>query len=86
MPDALDNLINISYIRQLAHEAGATKVEGRDEKVRIDIYTDIKFDVNKLGSLMAESEGRLKLKSGKDTSFEYRFGDGVHNINAEDKI
>jgi len=86
MPDALDNLINISYIRQLAHEAGATKVEGRDEKVRIDIYTDIKFDVNKLGSLMAESEGRLKLKSGKDTSFEYRFGDGVHKIKAEDKI
>ena len=86
MPDALDNLINISYIRQLAHEAGATKVESRDEKARIDIYTDIKFDVNKLGSLMAESEGRLKLKSGKDTSFEYRFGDGVHKIKAEDKI
>jgi TRCF domain len=86
MPDALDNLINISYIRQLAHEAGATKVESRDEKARIDIYTDIKFDVNKLGSLMAESEGRLKLKSGKDTSFEYRFGDGVHKTKAEDKI
>ena len=86
MPDALDNLINISYIRQLAHKAGATKVAGRDEKARIDIYTDIKFDVNKLGSLMADSEGRLKLKSGKDTSFEYRFGDGVHKIKAEDKI
>jgi len=86
MPDALDNLINISYIRQLAHEAGATKVESRDEKARIDIYTDIKFDVNKLGSLMADSEGRLKLKSGKDTSFEYRFGDGVHKTKAEDKI
>ena len=86
MPDALDNLINISYIRQLAHEAGATKVESRDEKARIDIYTDIRFDVNKLGGLMSESEGRLKLKSGKDTSFEYRFGDGIHKIKAEDKI
>ena len=86
MPDALDNLINISYIRQLAHEAGATKVESRDEKARIDIYTDIRFDVNKLGGLMSESEGRLKLKSGKDTCFEYRFGDGVHKTKAEDKI
>ena len=86
MPDALDNLINISYIRQLAHEAGATKVAGRDEKARIDIYTDIRFDVNKLGGLISESEGRLKLKSGKDTCFEYRFGDGVHKTKAEDKI
>ena len=86
MPDALDNLINISYIRQLAHEAGATKVESRDEKARIDIYTDIRFDVNKLGGLMSESEGRLKLKSGKDTCFEYRFGDGVHKTKAEEKI
>ena len=86
MPVALDNLINISYIRQLAHEAGATKVESRDEKARIDIYTDIRFDVNKLGGLMSESEGRLKLKSGKDTCFEYRFGDGVHKTKAEEKI
>ena len=53
---------------------------------RIDIYTDIRFDVNKLGGLMSESEGRLKLKSGKDTCFEYRFGDGVHKTKAEEKI
>ena len=35
---------------------------------------------------MADDEGRLRLRSGKETYFEYKFGDGTHKTKAEDKI
>ena len=86
MPDAMDNLVNISYIRQLAREAGATKVESRGETAKFIIYKDTKFDMNKLGELIAANEGKLKLKSGKETCFHYKFGEGLEKLKAEEKI
>ena len=35
---------------------------------------------------MADHEGRLRLRSGKETYFEYKFGDGTRKTKAEDKI
>ena len=86
MPLAVDNLVNISFIRQMAHEIGTTKVECKGETARFSIYNEVKFDIDKISEVMADHEGRLRLRSGKETYFEYKFGDGTHKTKAEDKI
>ena len=86
MPVAVDNLVNISFIRQMAHEIGATKVECKGEVARLSIYNEVKFDIDKVSEVLANNEGRLRLRSGKETYFEYKFGDGTRKTKAEDKI
>ena len=86
MPAAVDNLVNISFIRQMAHEIGTTRVECKGEIARFSIYNEVKFDIDKISEVMAKNEGKLRLRSGKETYFEYKFGDGIHKTKAEDKI
>lgn len=86
MPVAVDSLVNISFIRQLAHEIGTTRVECGEKAARFYIYPDISFDVDKISEAIAESEGRLKLRTGKETYLEYRFGDGKTKTGAEERI
>ena len=86
MPDALDNLINISFIRELAHEAGITAVDCGEFTAKFFVYSDVKLDTDKVGEVIAGNEGKIKVRTGKETYFEYKFGDGVHKIKTEEKI
>ena len=86
MPDALDNLINISFIRELAHKAGITAVDCGEFTAKFFVYSDVKLDTDKVGEVIAGNEGKIKVRTGKETYFEYKFGDGVHKIKTEEKI
>lgn len=76
MPLEVDNLINISVIRQLAQTILALRVECKAETVRIYIQDDV-FDLNKLGDVLNSYTERLKLKSVKETYFEYKLDKGI---------
>ena len=84
MPAEVDNLVNISFIRKLAQEAGVTAVECENETVKILLYNDIKLIPERVGEVLAKNEGRIKLRTGKETYYEYKFG--THKLRAEEKI
>lgn len=67
----VDNLVNISYIREIAHKFFASRVSCKDGIVKIQIYKEAKFDVDKIGNLISQYEGGLKLRLGKEDYFEY---------------
>ena len=86
MPEAVDNLINISFIRKLAHEAGVTRVECVDEMAKILVYNEVKLLPDKVGEVIAGYEDKIKFRTGKETCYEYKFGDRTHKTKAEEKI
>ena len=86
MPDEVDNLVNISFIRKLAKEAGATMVECMEKMVKISLYNEIKLRPEKVGEVLSNNEGRIKFRTGRETYYEYKFGDGIHRLKPEEKI
>lgn len=76
MPAEVDNLINISVIRQLARKISSTKVECKNEIVKVYFRENV-FDVDKLGEVLSFYGGRLKLKGGNESFFEYLFEKGI---------
>ena len=86
MPDEVDNLVNISFIRKLAKEAGATTVECMEKMVKISLYSEIKLRPEKVGEVLSNNEGRIKFRTGRETYYEYKFGDGIHRLKPEEKI
>ena len=86
MPDEVDNLVNISFIRKLAKEAGATTVECMEKMVKISLYNEIKLRPEKVGEVLSNNEGRIKFRTGRETYYEYKFGDGIHRLKPEEKI
>ena len=86
MPTEVNNLVDISFIRHLAHKAGVTRVDCKGETVKITLYNEIKLDIDKVGGFIEKNMGKIKMRTGKETYFEYKFGDGLHKTKVEEKL
>ena len=86
MPSEVNNLIDISFIRHLAHEAGVTRVDCKGETVKIILYNEVKPDIDKVGEFIENNKGQVKMRTGKETYFEYKFGNGLNKTKMEEKL
>lgn len=71
LPETLDFLIEISFIRYLAHEAFANSLILSEREIKLFMYEGAKLQTKNLPAFLEKENGRLKLKCGKRNVFQY---------------
>ncbi len=63
IPRAVNNLIDVAYIKAIAHKIGATNVKQVKNKVLIYFKPEASVNTEKLMKLISESRGRIMYTS-----------------------
>ena len=71
MPHAVNNLLNIAYLKSVAHEAYVTKMVHKGKKVRMMMYAQAPLDVTKIPALLESYKGALTMERGTTPTFIY---------------
>lgn len=71
LPETVDSLIDISYIRYLAHEAFCTNLLLANNEVKLFMNEKARLHTKNLPGFMESYEGKLSLKCGKPNVFRY---------------
>ncbi|MEG1458065.1 MAG: transcription-repair coupling factor [Acetivibrio sp.] len=71
MPSSVNNLLNIAYIKTLAHQAELISVLHRGYEVKFFLYQQAKIDINKIPKLLEEYTGGLKFIHESSPYFVY---------------
>ncbi|MDO5519212.1 MAG: transcription-repair coupling factor [bacterium] len=71
MPSAVNNLLNIAYLKSVAHEAYVTKLDHKGKKVRMTMYAQAPLDVTKIPGLLESYKGALTMEKGTVPTFVY---------------
>ena len=74
IPASVDNLVNVSYLRFIAHQSFITDVVLTGGLATITMYAKAQVDTSKIPPMLASYGGRLKIKSegAEDVKFTYR--------------
>lgn len=79
IPSSVNNLLNIAFIKELAHQAYVTQIIHRNTSVKIVMYQKAKVNINKIPALLEEYKGLLKFYPESNPYFEYDFTKGAKN-------
>ena len=71
MPNAVNNLLNIAYLKSVAHEAFVTKLDHKGKTVRMTMYAQAPLDVVKIPELLEQYKGALTMERGTVPTFVY---------------
>ena len=71
MPNAVNNLLNIAYLKAVAHEAFITKLEHKGQRVKMTLYQKAPLDVARLPELLSKYGKQLSLEQGKTPILYY---------------
>lgn len=71
LPAAVNNLLNIAFIKALAHKAYITQIIHRGYQVRILMYNRAAVDINRIPKLLEEHQGALRFFPGANPYFVY---------------
>lgn len=79
MPASVDNLLQISALRALAHSAMVTQITGGYGELRIVMFAKANVNMDRLLALLKQYEGRLNMKAdGDQPTFVYSTMRGGH--------
>ena len=79
IPRAVNNLIDVAYVKSEAHKIGAINVKQIKDKVLIYFKTDANVSGEKLMKLISESRGRILFTStGGEPYLTYKLKDEKH--------
>ena len=73
MPANVNLLLNISYIRYLAHLCYVEKLVYRDGFLVLKMYEQAKLDVGRLPEFFAAFGNRVRMTPGKNPAFTYQY-------------
>jgi transcription-repair coupling factor (superfamily II helicase) len=79
IPSSVNNLLNIAFIKELAHQAYVTQIIHRNTSVKIVMYQKAKVNINRIPALLEEYKGLLKFYPESNPYFEYDFTKGAKN-------
>lgn len=71
MPVAVNNLLNIAYLKAIAHQAYVTKLDHKGKKVKMTMYQNAPLDVRKIPELLESYKGALTMEKGTHPTFVY---------------
>lgn len=71
MPDAVNNLLNIAYLKALAHEAFITKLVHKGKRVRMSLYQKASLDVTRIPELLDQFDSKLTMERGTNPELLY---------------
>ena len=72
IPKSVENLLKISALRALAHQAYATEVTINRQEVRIDMFPKAKLNTEKMSELVSAYKGSLRVQMGEVPGFLYQ--------------
>ncbi len=72
MPESVDNLLKLAWIRALAHRIYAREVVINDNGIKIHIRTDAKLRVEAIPGIIEEFKGALNIKMAEEVSLIYK--------------
>lgn len=79
IPACVNNLLNIAFMKQLAHKAYVTQFIHRNNTVKLIMYQKAKVNINRIPELLGEYKGQLKFIPEANPYFEFNFEYGVKN-------
>ncbi len=71
VPFETENLINVAYVKSLAHKAYITNINQRGTKVKLVMYEKADIDVAKIPELLKKYNGKLKFTPRPYPMFEF---------------
>ena len=71
LPPAVNNLLNIAFMKALAHKAYVTQVIHRGHQIRVVMYQRAFVDINRIPGLLEEYQGALKFLAEASPYFVY---------------
>ena len=72
IPKSVENLLKISALRALAHQAYATEVTINRQEVRIDMFPKARLNTEKMSELVSTYKGSLRVQMGEVPGFLYQ--------------
>lgn len=72
IPKSVENLLKISALRALAHQAYATEVTINRQEVRIDMFPKARLNTEKMSELVSAYKGSLRVQMGEVPCFLYQ--------------
>ncbi|MBQ9765118.1 MAG: transcription-repair coupling factor [Lachnospiraceae bacterium] len=80
MPESVNNLLLISYIKSQAHAADITEINANKGEIRLKMYEKANVDAAKIPELIADYGRKLKFVASATPYFLYTF-DKKENVN-----
>lgn len=72
LPSSVNNLLNIAYLKALAHQVFVSELKQKGNVVTLKMYPKAKIKVEKIPELMQKYPNRLKLTPGANPTFTYQ--------------
>lgn len=72
IPDETENLINVAFIKSLAHKANIINLTQKGSKVKMVMFEKAQVDVGRIPELLKKYNGRLKFTPRPIPAFEYQ--------------
>ena len=69
MPEAVQNLLLIAYIKACAHKASITEIKRRDKEIAMAILPQPSFDPVRLPEVLSKFRGKIRFRKYKSGSF-----------------
>lgn len=71
LPSSVNNLLNIAFIKALAHKAYITQLIHRGYEVKMYLYKQARIDINKIHPFVEKAGGALRFAGGEEPYFSY---------------
>ncbi|MCI8662603.1 MAG: transcription-repair coupling factor [Hungatella sp.] len=72
LPKTVENLLQIAYLKALAHQAYVTEVNINRQEIRMIMYPKARLRTAQMPELIAEYKGSLKMQTGEKTGLFYQ--------------
>ncbi len=76
MPAAVNNLLNIAFVKSVAKQAFVTKLEYKNRKIKMVMYEQAPLDVVQIPQLLEGYHGVLTMEKGSHPTFVYHMDKG----------
>ena len=72
LPQPVENLLKVAYLKALAHEVYVTEVNINRQEIRMTLYPRAKIRAEELPGLIAEYRGDMKIQTGEAPGLFYQ--------------
>jgi transcription-repair coupling factor (superfamily II helicase) len=71
IPAAVNNLLNIAYLKAIAHSAQMTQIVHKGHEIKLVMYNKAKVDINQIPNLIKHYKGQLKFTPEANPYFTF---------------
>ncbi|MCR5737739.1 MAG: transcription-repair coupling factor [Eubacterium sp.] len=80
IPNQVENLLKIVLLKNKAHQVYVTEISGNKNRIKVSMWQDAKFDVERIPILVREYKGRLRFFPQDEPYFQYEAGNSDQSV------